>query len=102
MKTLSIRKITSQLLIVAACGVLLSACQPPEQMMFGVPKSQWNALSPSQKQQVIQGYNQTQRINAQNAPINNTIGAASRIIQNENYMKRNPGFTPMPPMPGGY
>ncbi len=90
-------RIAKGIIIAAGCAILLSACQPPEQMMFGVPKSQWNALSSSEKQQVIQGYNQTRRINAQNAPINNTIGAASRIIQNENYMKRNPGFAPIPP-----
>lgn len=93
----------------AAIGLafLLSACTPPEPMVFGVPQSQWNTLSSNQKQQVIQGYNQREEINAENAPINNAIGAASQVIQQNNaykHMQNNvvpsmPTDFDMPPMP---
>ena len=87
---------------VVALSVTLAGCTPPEPTVFGVPQSQWNMLSKSEKQQVIQGYNQRQKINAQNAPVNNALSAASSIIQNNNYYKNNPGFAPMPPMPSHF
>jgi hypothetical protein len=88
-----------KIILVAVVGLTLAGCTPPQPMMFGVPQTQWNTLTQQQKQQVIQGYNQRQRINAQNAPINNAISDASSIIRNNNYYKNNPGFAPMPPMP---
>lgn len=82
----------------ASLATMLAGCTPPEPTMFGVPQSQWQQLSPSEKQQVIQGYNQRQQINAQNAPLNNAIGSAAGLIRNDNYYKHNPNSM-MPPPP---
>ena len=56
------------------CGFLLTSCVI-EPQMFGVPQSQWNQLSEEQQQEVIRGYNEKQRIDATNEPINRAIGA---------------------------
>lgn len=78
---------------------LLTACGPQQPMVFGVPQSQWNSLTNSEKQQVINGYNQRRNIDAQNAPINNAIGAASDLIQQNNYYRHmQPNMAPPPPM----
>lgn len=86
---------------VALGGALMTlvGCGPQEPMVFGVPQSQWNTLSAAEKKQVIQGYNQRQKIDAQNAPINNAIGAASDIIQENNSYRRMQGNMTPPPMP---
>lgn len=64
-------------------SLLLIGCQPPEPVVFGMPQSQWNTLTRDQQNQVIQGYNEQQRINAQNAPIENAISAAQTILGNK-------------------
>ncbi len=80
-------------------ATVLVGCGPSQPTVFGVPQNQWNSLSKSEKQQVIKGYNQRQRIDAQNAPLNNAINEASGIIQqNNNYKYMQSNFTP-PPMP---
>lgn len=67
--------------------LLLAACQPPEPTMFGVPVSTWNTLTPSQKQQVIDGYNERRLVQEQNAPIENAINTAGTILNNPAIMK---------------
>lgn len=64
------------LTLLAASLLFLSGCGPQVPMIFGVPQSQWQHLSPAERQQVIAGYNERQKINAQNAPLNNAINAA--------------------------
>lgn len=88
-------------------AVFLSACTPPEPTIFGVKESVWKTLTPSERKQVIQGYNQTQKINAKNAPIESAIGAASNAVQakqnddewNHQQKNLNNGFPANPPMP---
>jgi len=94
------------------CGllVMLSGCEPT---VFGVPQSQWNTLTPGQKNQVIAGYNQRKLIDAQNAPIQNAIDTAGGLVaqgqdlsyqqntnNNASFILPTPpaGFTP-PPVP---
>jgi hypothetical protein len=59
---------------------LLNGCEPT---LFGVPQSQWNQLNSSEKSQIIQGYNQKQLIDAQNAPLESAIDVAGNIIGNQ-------------------
>jgi len=65
------------------CAVTGCTIEPPEQMVFGVPQSQWNQLTPEQKQSVIDGYNQRQRIQAENAPLESAIGAAQQVLKKD-------------------
>ncbi len=60
--------------------LMLTGCEPPE--VFGVPQSTWNTLTPEQKQQVIQGYNQRKQIETENAPLQNAINTAGSILGN--------------------
>lgn len=60
---------------------MLAACQP---YVFGVPQSTWDTLTPAQRQQVIDGYNQRKAIQEQNAPIQNAINTAGMILNNPN------------------
>lgn len=62
-------------------AVLLSACAPPEPTVFGVKESVWKTLTAPERQQVINGYNQTQKINAKNAPLESAISATSDAVQ---------------------
>ena len=68
------------------CGAVLAACQPAEPTVFGVRESVWKTLSPQEKKQVIKGYNETQKINAKNAPLESAIGATSAAVQNKQNM----------------
>lgn len=67
-------------ILVFSCCFLMG-CQPPEQLIFGVPQSQWNQLTPTQQDAVIQGYNQRMQTAAQNAPLESAIGTAGLILQ---------------------
>ena len=90
-----------RIIAAALIGLTLTACTPPEPMYFGVPASQWKTLSPAEKKQVIKGYNQREKINAQNAPAENFISATKAVIkqkQAQKYREKHP-FAP-PPMPG--
>lgn len=81
--------------------LLLNACTPPEPTVFGVPQSQWNQLTPAQKQQVIDGYNQRQRIKEENAPLQSAIDSASALVQQQqqsNFMNKQMKMPPMPPL----
>jgi hypothetical protein len=94
-----IKQVWKTALLAGSLALVLAGCTPPEPTVFGIPQSQWNTLSPGEKQQVIKGYNQREKINAQNAPINNAIGAASSLIQQNNqYKHMHDNFAP-PPMP---
>jgi hypothetical protein len=66
-------------------SILLVSCGEPT--VFGVPQSQWNSLSPVQKQQVIDGYNQRQIIKTQNEPVDNAINVAGSILNNPSIMR---------------
>jgi hypothetical protein len=82
---------------------LISCGPPPEPQVFGVPEHVWVTLTPAERQQVINGYNTQQKINAQNAPMENVISATQGAITNEQNIKAsqqngNPGF-PFPPIP---
>lgn len=46
---------------------LLVACGPPT--IFGIPQDQWDQLNQQQRSQVIDGYNQRTKAEAQVAPI---------------------------------
>lgn len=71
------------------CGFLLTSCVI-EPQMFGVPQSQWNQLSEEQQQEVIRGYNEKQRIDATNEPINRAIGAAAVVITQDRNLRHPP------------
>jgi hypothetical protein len=83
---------------------LISCGPPPEPTVFGVPEHVWTTLSPQERQQVINGYNTQQKINAQNAPVEGVIGATAAAINNEQNLKaaqqsQSPGFPNFPNMP---
>lgn len=44
-----------------------------EQTVFGVPKDQWNQLSPQQQSQIIEGYNQRQQTETQKASSSTSV-----------------------------
>lgn len=69
------------MLVVVIAALFLTGCNT-EPTVFGVPQSQWNTLTPSQKQQVIKGYNEQQRIAAENAPLDDAISAAQSMVNN--------------------
>ena len=64
---------------IVAAVTLLSGCTitPPEPMMFGMPQSQFQQLTPDQQSQVISGYNQQQQMQAQNAMIVDVANTAA-------------------------
>ena len=82
--------------------ILLTGCGP-----FGMSQDQWRALTPEQQNQVIQGYNERERINAVNAPIVDAINAAATIAGNTgggNSASGGAGTGPcpaLPPIPAG-
>lgn len=59
------KKVTYPVLLILP--FLLAACGPP--MIFGIPQEQWNQLNQQQRNQVIEGYNQRTKAEAQVAPI---------------------------------
>lgn len=75
MKTLLL-KFTALLFVIS----LLAGCEPPEPTMFGIPQSQWYTLTKTQQNQVIEGYNRQQEINAQNAPAEAAIAVAGAAV----------------------
>ena len=87
---------------VLACTLsmgLVSCGPPPEATVFGVPEHTWVTLTPQERQQIISGYNDQAKINAQNAPMEGVISATSRAIKNEQNIKAagqsgfpSPGF----------
>lgn len=79
-------KLIKPLLSILAISIMLTACKPSPPQIFGVNQNVWNSLTPDQKQQVIKGYNQRQKINAQNAPLESAIGATSAAVQNKQNM----------------
>lgn len=60
-------------LLVLILPFLLVACGPP--LIFGIPQEQWDQLNQQQRNQVIQGYNQKQKVEAQTAPFVAAIDA---------------------------
>lgn len=59
------KKLTYPVLLILP--FLLTACGPPT--VFGIPQEQWNQLNQQQRSQVIDGYNQRTKAEAQVAPI---------------------------------
>jgi hypothetical protein len=83
---------------------LISCGPPPEPTVFGVPEHVWTTLSPQERQQVINGYNTQQKINAQNAPVEGVIGATEAAINNAQNLKAaeqsgSSGFPNFPNIP---
>jgi hypothetical protein len=64
-------------LILTGCTALF------EPTVFNVPQSQWNQLTPEQKQEVIKGYNEREKIETQMAPVKQAIGAADQYLKNK-------------------
>lgn len=80
---------TLNIFLVTVC---LTGCQPT---VFGVPQDQWNQLTPQQKSQIIDAYNQRKQTNAENAPIMAAIGAASSTLNNSiNHRDMNTNTNP--------
>ena len=77
---------------------LISCGPPPEPQVFGVPEHVWVTLTPQERQHVISGYNTQQKINAQNAPMENVISSTAGAINNEQNMKaaQQSGFPYVP------
>lgn len=61
--------------------LFLTACEPT---VFGIPQSTFNSLTPQQKQQVIDAYNQREQIKAENAPLESAISTLG-FIANTNH-----------------
>jgi hypothetical protein len=64
--------VNMKILYLLVLPLFLIACAP-QPTMFGVPQDQWERLTPAQQQEVIRGYNEQQRIQQQNAPIESAI-----------------------------
>ena len=64
------------LLILPFC---LIACVPEQPTMFGMPQDQWQMLTTTQKQAVIDGYNDRKRIEEENKPMTDAIRAAKHV-----------------------
>lgn len=77
----------SKWLLGASFLMLLAGCEPT---MFGMPQAQWNQLTPEQKSQVIQGYNQREQIKEQNAPLYAAIDAANNVLTSNQATSTNP------------
>lgn len=75
-----IKVIRSLSLLAAAC-FLLSACAPPEPMMFGIPQSQWQTLTKQQQNAVIEGYNARKATQTANQPYYAAINASQQLIE---------------------
>ena len=80
-------------------SLFLGGCTPPEPTMFGIPQSQWNQLSPAEKREVIKGYNEQQKINAQNAPVESLISGAQSVIEQKQAEDAWRKSTKLPPLP---
>ena len=65
--------------------LLLMGCEP---MMFGMPESQFQSLTPAQQQKIIQGYNRQKEIEAQNAPLNALVDVAGSVVQQQRTRSR--------------
>ena len=91
------KKIIASAALTSLLLITLSGCKPPPPTVFGVRESVWKTLSPQEKRQVIKGYNQTQKINAQNAPVNNVIGATNAAVQEAQYQRAWRNNIPSPP-----
>lgn len=101
MKLFEIKKFTRIALLGLAVSIGVTSCgPPPPPRVFGVRQSVWNTLSKSEKKEVIKGYNQRQKINAQNAPLNNVINTTGAAVQQhqtqEAWQKNSIGMPPMP------
>lgn len=71
--------------VIAVGLIMLAGCASMfEPTMFDVPQSQWNALTPEQKQEVIKGYNERKNTEAQMAPIKSAVKAADHYLQQKN------------------
>lgn len=68
------------MLVTVGVSFLLAGCGPTQPMMFGIPKTQFEQLSPSQKTAVINQYNQQQAQKAKDQQVWNLIGAAGSLI----------------------
>lgn len=75
-----IKLIRLSLLVTVVCS-LLSACAPPEPTMFGIPQSQWQALTKQQQDAVIKGYNERQATETANQPYYAAINASQQFIE---------------------
>ena len=80
-----------RLIFILLFTYVLAGCtiQPPEPTVFGMPQSEWNQLTPKQKQSVIDGYNQRKQIEAENAPIESAIGATQQALNQEEAEKHH-------------
>ena len=67
-------------LLVLAITTLLSACGPSVPMEFGIPKSQFAAMSHAQQQQTIKQYNQQQAQKQNEQVVWNMLGAAGSLV----------------------
>ena len=82
------------------CVTMGCTIQPPEPIVFGIPQSQWEQLTPEQKQSVIDGYNQRRKIAAENAPLESAIGAAQQVLNQDKKNRRpdpHPHWDSSPP-----
>lgn len=82
-------------ILLVVTSVALIACEP---MIFGIPQSQWYQLSPEERQQVIAGYNEKERIREKNAPYEHAISAAEAAVAAKQWHDYD-HITPPPPAP---
>lgn len=75
-----LKRIIQTVAVIVPLGFLLTACGPSVPMAFGIPKSQFDAMSKSQQQQVIAQYNKQQAQKAQDQVVWNMIGAAGSLV----------------------
>ncbi|WP_342220084.1 hypothetical protein [Rickettsiella endosymbiont of Miltochrista miniata] len=80
-------------LILLIFPFLLVACGPPS--IFGIPQDQWDQLNQQQRSQVIEGYNQRTKTEAQVAPIF-AIANALKTKKNSAAMADKPTTDPFP------
>ncbi len=82
-------------LILLIFPFLLVACGPPS--IFGIPQDQWDQLNQQQRSQVIEGYNQRTKTEAQVAPIYAVVDALNAKNSNSTPVTpAAPAITPPP------
>jgi hypothetical protein len=63
-----------------AASALLTGCGPSVPMEFGIPKSQFEHLTPAQKRNVIDAYNRKKEEDAKMQSFWNLLGAAGSMV----------------------
>lgn len=82
----TMKRLCYGLIIAIACGLV--GC---EAMMFGMPESQFNSLSPNEKKAVIASYNKRKEIEKKNEPLNALVGVLGSSVSKKKTVTKTKG-----------